>query len=107
MAKYDVRVRYTFEGTYKVVAEDRDEAERIVTEDCGLVLGGNIHTTRDDDEVTDWRFGSHPDMQILSFRERVDKGKVRYTSMCHSVTAMTIRYGSSGSGKTAIHMNAG
>lgn len=46
MAKYDVRVRYAFEGTYKVVAEDRDEAERIVTEDCGLVLGGNIHTTR-------------------------------------------------------------
>ena len=84
MAKYDVRVRYTFEGTYKVVAEDRDEAERIVTEDCGLVLGGNIHTTRDDDEVTDWRFSSHPDMQILSFRERVGKGKVRYTSMCFS-----------------------
>ena len=53
MAKYDVRVRYAFEGTYKIVAEDRDEAERIVTEDCGLVLGGNIHTTRDDDEVTD------------------------------------------------------
>ena len=60
MAKYDVRVRYAFEGTYKVVAEDRDEAERIVTEDCGLILGGNIHTTRDDDEVTDWRFSSHP-----------------------------------------------
>ena len=84
MEKYEVRVRYTFEGTYKVVAEDRDEAERIVTEDCGLVLGGNIHTTRDDDEVTEWRFSSHPDMQILSFRERVDKGKVRYTSMCFS-----------------------
>ena len=84
MAKYDVRVRYAFEGTYKVVAEDRDEAERIVTEDCGLVLGGNIHTTRDDDEVTDWRFSSHPDMQILSFRERDGKGKVRYTSMCFS-----------------------
>ena len=28
MAKYDVRVRYAFEGTYKVVAEDRDEATR-------------------------------------------------------------------------------
>ena len=90
MAKYDVRVRYTFEGTYKVVAEDRDEAERIVTEDCGLVLGGNIHTTRDDDEVTDWRFGSHPDMQILSFRERVGKGKVRYTSMyAHGLKKIT------------------
>ena len=82
MAKYDVRVRYTFEGTYKVVAEDRDEAERMVEEDCGLVLGGNIHTTRDDDEVTDWNFGSHPDMQILSVRERNNKGKVRYTAMC-------------------------
>ena len=37
MAKYDVRVRYSFEGTYKVVAEDRDEAERMIAEDCGLV----------------------------------------------------------------------
>ena len=82
MAKYDVRVRYTFEGTYKVVAENRDEAERMVTEDCGLVLGGNIHTTRDDDEVTDWNFGSHPDMQILSLKERDNKGKVKYTAMC-------------------------
>ena len=44
MAKYDVKVRYAFEGTYKVVAEDRDEAERMIAEDCGLVLGGNIHT---------------------------------------------------------------
>lgn len=70
MAKYDVKVRYAFEGTYTVVAEDRDEAERRVTEDCGLVLGGNIHTTCDDDEVTGWKFGSHPDMQILSFKER-------------------------------------
>lgn len=84
MAKYDVRVRYSFEGTYQAVAEDRDEAERMIAEDCGLVLGGNIHTTRDDDEVTDWRFGSHPDMQILSVRERDGKGKVRYTSMCFS-----------------------
>ena len=54
----------------------------MVTEDCGLVLGGNIHTTRDDDEVTDWKFGSHPDMQILSFKERDNKGKVKYTAMC-------------------------
>ena len=84
MAKYDVRVRYIFEGTYKVVAEDCDEAERMVTEDCGLVLGGNIHTTRDDDEVTDWKFGSHPDMQILSLKERDNKGKVKYTAMCFS-----------------------
>lgn len=74
MAKYDVKVRYAFEGTYTVVAEDHDEAKRMVSEDCGLVLGGNIHTTRDDGEVLDWNFGVHPDMQLLSVTQRNGKG---------------------------------
>ena len=51
MKRYDIRVRYSFEGTYTVAAEDRDEAKRMVNDDCGLVFGGDIHTTRDDDEV--------------------------------------------------------
>lgn len=72
MAKYDVKVRYAFEGTYTVAADDRDEAKRMVTRDCGLVMGGNIHTTLDDDEV-DWNFGIHPDMQILSMTLRNGK----------------------------------
>ena len=33
MGKYDVKVRYIFEGTYTVVAEDREEAESMVAED--------------------------------------------------------------------------
>lgn len=65
MKKYDVKVRYAFEGTYTVAAEARDEAKRMVVENCGLVLGGNIHTTLDDEEM-DWNFGMHPDMQVLS-----------------------------------------
>lgn len=65
MKRYDIRVRYSFEGTYTVAAEDRDEAKRMVNDDCGLVLGGDIHTTRDDDEVLDWDFCIHPDTQIL------------------------------------------
>ena len=73
MTKYNVQVRYIFEGTYTVAAEDREEAERMVSEDCGLVLGGNIHTTRDDDEVTDWDFDCHPDLQILSVRQKGGK----------------------------------
>ena len=73
MAKYEVRVRYAFEGTYTVAAGDREEAQRMVEEDCGLVLGGNIHTTRDDDEVTDWDFGCHPDMEILSINRKGGK----------------------------------
>lgn len=70
MTKYDVKVRYAFEGTYTVVAEDHDEAKQMVSEDCGLVLGGNIHTTLDDEEVLDWNFGTHPDMRILSVVQR-------------------------------------
>ena len=74
MAKYDVKVRYAFEGTYTVMAEDRDEAERMVSEECGLVLGGNIHTTLDDEEVVNWHFGVHPDMQLLSITQRNGRG---------------------------------
>lgn len=76
MKKYDVKVRYAFEGTYTVAADDRDEAKRMVNEDCGLVLGGNIHTTLDDEEV-DWDFGIHPDMQILS----VSQGRGKPTAI--------------------------
>lgn len=74
MKKIEVKVRYLFEGTYTVVADDRNEARTMVTRDCGLVLGGNIHTTLDDDEV-DWEFDVHPDMQILSYTEKENKTK--------------------------------
>ena len=73
MAKYDVRVRYAFEGTYTVVTEDHEEAVQMVSEECGLVLGGNIHTILDDEDV-DWNFGIHPDTQILSVAQRNGKG---------------------------------
>ena len=74
MKKIEVKVRYLFEGTYTVAANDRDEARTMVTRDCGLVLGGNIHTTLDDNEV-DWEFDVHPDMQILSYTEQENKSK--------------------------------
>ena len=74
MKKIEVKVRYLFEGTYTVAANDRIEARTMVTRDCGLVLGGNIHSTLDDDEV-DWEFDIHPDMQILSYTEKENKSK--------------------------------
>lgn len=69
MKKIEVKVRYLFEGTYTVAADDRNEARTMVTRDCGLVLGGDIHTTLDDDDV-DWEFDVHPDIQILSYTEK-------------------------------------
>lgn len=74
MKKIEVKVRYLFEGTYTVAANDRNEARTMVTRDCGLVLGGNIHTTLDDDDV-DWEFDVHPDMQILSYTEKENETK--------------------------------
>jgi hypothetical protein len=74
MKKIEVKVRYLFEGTYTVAADDRNEARTMVTRDCGLVLGDNIHTTLDDDEV-DWKFDVHPDMQILSYTEKENETK--------------------------------
>ena len=74
MKKIEVKVRYLFEGTYTVAADDRNEARTMVTRDCGLVLGGDIHTTLDDDEV-DWEFDVHPDMQILSYTEKENETK--------------------------------
>ena len=74
MKKIEVKVRYLFEGTYTVAADDRNEARTMVTRDCGLVLGGNIHTTLDDDEV-DWEFDVHPDMQILSYTAKENEIK--------------------------------
>ena len=74
MKKIEVKVRYLFEGTYTVASDDRNEARTMVTRDCGLVLGGNIHTTLNDDEV-DWEFDVHPDMQILSYTEKENEIK--------------------------------
>ena len=90
MTKYNVQVRYIFEGTYTVAAEDREEAERMVSEDCGLVLGDNIHTTRDDDEVTDWNFGCHPDLQVLSVRQRGGRSCGRTSSVRYGSCSMTM-----------------
>ena len=95
MKRYDIRVRYSFEGTYTVVAEDHDEARQMVSEDCGLVLGGNIHTTLDDEDV-DWNFGVHPDTQILSVAQRTAGGHHRRDT---AVAPCSLRERNSSSGR--------
>ena len=89
MKKIEVKVRYLFEGTYTVAADDRNEARTMVTRDCGLVLGGNIHTTLDDE--VDWEFDVHPDMQILSYTELEKKQKPKRLKMDFSDRIETLR----------------
>ena len=59
---YRVRTQYVFEGVFEVVAESREEARKKVIQNCGLVMGGNIHSTLSDEEVN-WAFFTHPDVR--------------------------------------------
>ena len=60
---YKVRTRYIFEGVFEVVAKSREEARQKVIQNCGLVMGGNIHSTLPDEEVN-WAFDRHPNKRI-------------------------------------------
>lgn len=60
---YRVRMQYIFEGVFEVVAESKEEARQKVRQDCGLVMGGNIHSTLPDEEVN-WAFSTHPDVKM-------------------------------------------
>lgn len=61
--RYKVNTKFVFEGYFEIEADNRNEAKRLVGGNCGLVMGGNIHTNLDDEEV-DWNFDTHPDMHI-------------------------------------------
>lgn len=58
--KYTVKTKFVFEGEFYIKAESKEQAKWYVMNHCGLVLGGDIHTTLNDDEV-DWEFNVHPD----------------------------------------------
>ena len=59
---YRVRTQYVFEGVFEVVAESREDARQKVIQDCGMVMGGNVHSTLSDEEVN-WTFSTHPDVR--------------------------------------------
>ena len=59
---YRVRTQYIFKGVFEVVAESREEARQKVIQDCGMVMGGNIHSTLPDEEIN-WAFSTHPDVR--------------------------------------------
>ena len=60
---YRVQTQYIFEGVFDVVAESKEDAREKVIQNCGLVMGGNIHSTLPDEEVN-WAFDINPDKKI-------------------------------------------
>ena len=67
---YRVRTKYIFEGVFEVVAESGEDARGKVLQDCGMVMGGNIHSTLPDEDVN-WAFSTHPDVKTgrITLRE--------------------------------------
>ena len=60
---YRVRTQYVFEGVFDVVAESKEDARQKVLQNCGLVMGGSVHSTLSDDEIN-WDFDRHPNKRI-------------------------------------------
>ena len=71
---YRVRTQYVFEGVFEVVSESEEEARQKVIQDCGLVMGGNVHSTLPDEEIN-WAFSMHPEVRtgrITTQEERTE-----------------------------------
>jgi hypothetical protein len=62
--RFAVTTRFVFTGTFYTEAETKDQAKEYVEKDCGLVIGGAIHTSLSS-EVMDWDFPVHPEKTIL------------------------------------------
>ena len=60
--RFLVYTEYVFDGVFDVVAKSKEEARQKVLQNCGLVMGGSIHSTLPDDEVN-WAFSTHPEVR--------------------------------------------
>ena len=69
---YRIRMRYIFEGVYELISESKEDARQKVLQNCGLVMGGSIHSSLPDDEINfssnalnnSWAFDRHPNKRI-------------------------------------------
>ncbi len=67
-AFFPVRVQYIFEGTYVIKAESQKEANELAKTQCGLVMGGGIHSSLPEEDI-DWEFDTHPDIKIREVKD--------------------------------------
>ena len=63
MIEYTVPMQFVFTGKFFIKAESQKQANEYAMKHCGLVLGGDIHSTLPDDDVN-WDFVAHP-QQLL------------------------------------------
>ena len=56
-------MQYIFEGVFELIAESKVDAQQNVLQNCGLVMGGSVHSTLPDDEIN-WAFDRHSNKRI-------------------------------------------
>ena len=61
---YRVRTQYIFDGVFEILAESEEDARQNILQNCGLVMGGSIHSTLPDEEVN-WAFSTHPEVKAM------------------------------------------
>ena len=61
---YRVKTQYIFKGIFEVLAENKEDAQQKVLQDCGLVMGGRIHSTLPDEKIN-WAFSTHHEVKAM------------------------------------------
>lgn len=56
---FKIKTKFVFNGEFHVKAETKQEAREMIDKHCGLVLGGDIHSSLPDEDVN-WEFFSNP-----------------------------------------------
>jgi len=67
--EYVVETEFVFKGKFIVKAENKQQAEEYVKKHCGLVIGGDIHSSLPDNEI-DWDFNTHPEKNVISVKKK-------------------------------------
>ena len=65
---YSIPVEFIFRGTFRIKADSQQKAKSLVRDNCGLVLGGTIHSSLPEEEIR-WDFPVHP-KKIVDRRKR-------------------------------------
>lgn len=65
---YKIETELVFKGVFTVKAENKAQAKEMVEKHCGLVLGQNIHSVLNDEDI-DWDFNVHADKKIKSIKK--------------------------------------
>jgi hypothetical protein len=65
MKTYKIKTRFIFDGVFLIKADNKEDAKRMVMDNCGMTLGKSISTILDV-ETANWIFDTHPKKIILN-----------------------------------------